>query len=68
MLIADHSALIEPYHFGSPREQTEPSILNRSLPLIEYKRMPDDAAQSPYNMMREHFEFVFTHYAKGLRN
>lgn len=80
MLIVDDSLLIEQYHYGKkvPADYVSkfPIILGKDSPLIEYindenvesaaRLYKSNALRNPFNLMLDHFDFVFGKCAKPL--
>jgi hypothetical protein len=73
LLISDDAVLVEQYHYGKIRagEASTPGvrILGGDMPVIEYQRSKpsqDDRIGTPYDTLKDHFEYVFKYWASPI--
>ncbi len=64
LLLTDHFAFVEPYHFGRP-EGLE-GCIGGHVPLLKLRSQPSLGPKDPYAIYKEHFEYLWN-YTRGLR-
>lgn len=70
MLVSDHAALIEQYHYGNydesrlANETDGDRLLGKKMPVVEYRDTYEgprtwSRARTPYELLRSHYKFVW---------
>jgi hypothetical protein len=80
LLLTDDRAMIEQYHYGKDRTGHIPpdriGLLGKGTPLVEYKKIEEEEnrgpygwrpSRSPYDLLKDHFEFVWNSAADATK-